>query len=436
MFLEKRSRGGKNGDVYRATVLRNFMRSQSIYISYLENAEYFTRKGFSISVSTGSKLTFVDAAQNFIENYGNSKAHRERTRFISMRLEILTWILLILHFGWALRYVLFTFTDSHNPINLYLGDANFMLESGRRPINIVYGAMNLSGAMTNAYMKFSPILFPSRHLDWIKISRVLETHNYRGIGPFNSQVRLVKILCYSQLIGVLVGIFFINVNFFAWTPREYWTWGFVMTIYHMLGGFLTVAYAFNRGILYSLHLFVQAKFCEHLEETMNQNRNSQKIISQCVDQYLDLMDELIGAFRFHKPINGLCFAINFISQVIMLYYFLFSELETRYRFPLIFIGAVNNISSLSIAFLTSNYARNKLNKLLHRFYSVASSNGLAKESRFRLLRIIEHVWDKNEFKILGGLSYCSEHFILVQLETAALLLLIISNTNSFISPSK
>lgn len=360
MFPGRRVRGGKSSDVYRATVLRNFMRSQSIYISYLENAEYLTRRGLSISVPTGKKLTFFDAAQSFIEDYGSSRADQKRIRFFSMKLEILTWILLILHFGWALRYVLFTFTDSQNPINLYLGDANFMLESGRRPINIVYGAMNLCGAMTNAYMKFSPFLFPSRHFDWIKISRVLETHYYRGLGPFHSQVRLVKILCYSQLIGVLVGIFFINVNYFAWTPREYWTWGFVMTLYHMFGGFLTVAYAFNRGILYSLHLFVQAKFCEHLEGSMNRNRKSQKVICQCIDQFLDLMDELIGAFRFHKPINGLCFAINFISQVIMLYFLLFSRLETRYRFPLIFIGAVNNISGLSISFLISNYARNKV----------------------------------------------------------------------------
>ncbi|XP_074596395.1 uncharacterized protein LOC141851552 [Brevipalpus obovatus] len=326
--------------------------------------------------------------------------------------------------------------ESGKVLVYYLCDANYKLDNARIPLSLVYFLWIAGAVCCGIYYKLAHRQ-PSRYCkSWVQLCQVFEDYSFHHTGPHFVLNKFFVLIVYTFLgTAALVGVG-LDISWFFWTPREYWFFGIFFTLYHVLTTFLTISYATNSTVFYTLHNLLYSKCFLALHSDLlrikRKTNEVQKIKEQSIffKRYTSLYRKAFNTYNFYRIPNSFLFIVTYFNHSMIIYYVFFSKILYIYRIFLLAYCGLNFFSGLSMHFLVSDMVTEKIRAINHGLISCVYNvrNGRVKR---KILILLENTECSNLFSILGGLYYKKSTMILVLLESTMLVLMIIANSNHF-----
>lgn len=212
---------------------------------------------------------------------------------LRMRYEFLSSIQLVAQLLWTLRYVYFLTNTEDDPLNYYLADSFFMLGPARFPVNVLSISTNTTSFIALIFSKFSSYIQPGEHLHWLRDCEVFETGYFKGIGKFDSELKLLYWLKYPFITVVLIVVIAADILFLAYAPVEYYIFGILAIFYHTFDGGIILSYLVNRLAIFVFHMYLYTRYFDHLIKS---------IIHQpkMIENYLTAHMDLIGLYGYYR----------------------------------------------------------------------------------------------------------------------------------------
>jgi hypothetical protein len=151
------------------------------------------------------------------------------------------------------------------------------------------------------------------------------------VGPFHQILRIFFLANKQQLFLATISTALINVNWFSWTPKRYWIWGFFWGLITPFAGYLVVAFAANWALVYCLHLYYYGRyFRAHSEYFQRPGELTDKSLANNLRQNTKILQELVDVCNFYEFLAASAFAQTYAPQVLLLFY-LFVDMPIHFR---------------------------------------------------------------------------------------------------------
>ena len=158
----------------------------------------------------------------------------------------------------------------------------------------------------------------------------------------------------------------LDIPWFFWTPKEYWFFGVLFTIYHMLTGFLTVSMGSNMTLFYALHFFLYSKnfsalhndLCTIQSELQFSKKDDEQL--EFIEKYLSMYHRALNTYCFYRKIANLQFITTYTAHSLIMYYVFFGDIPLIFRVVLLTFGLMNFFTGLSTHFFVSSMVIDKV----------------------------------------------------------------------------